>query len=88
MFQQPLFSGLKTFIHKKSELFDILVKMKGTAGFITEHTINVLRYGVFHELGENEMKRLALCAFFHDIGTSKVNKKVLGTERKLTDKEY
>jgi len=85
---EVLFDGFS----QRTELFDTLLKIKTTSSIVTEHTINVLiltfRYGFFHALKEKEIKRLALCALFHDIGISEVNQKILDVDRRLTDKEF
>lgn len=83
-----LFDGFS----QRTELLETLLKIKTTSGIIREHIINVMiltfRYGFFHELEKNQIKKLALCALFHDIGLSEVDQDILTKDRKLTDKEY
>ncbi len=85
---EVLFEGFS----KRSELLEALVKINTSSSIVTEHTINVLlltlRYGFFHEFAEKEIKRLALAALFHDIGSSELDKKILDTEHRLTDEEF
>lgn len=85
---EVLFNGFS----QRAELLDTLLKIKAASGIVTEHTINVLiltfRFGFFHEFAEKEIKRLALCALFHDIGMSEVDQNLVEVDRKLTDKEF
>ncbi|MCG8687019.1 MAG: HD domain-containing protein [Desulfobacterales bacterium] len=77
---------------KRSELLESLLKMKSGPSIVVEHTINVLlltlRFGFYHQYEGEDIKRLALCALLHDLGTSEVNNKILEADRRLTDKEY
>lgn len=77
---------------KRPELLESLEKLKTASNNVTEHTINVLilafRYCFFHCFSEQETKRIALCALFHDIGASEVEKSILNSDKKLTDEEY
>jgi len=85
---EVLFDGFS----QRTELLETLLKIKTTSDIVTEHTINVLiltfRFGFFHEFEEKEIKRLALCALFHDIGISEVDRNILDVDRRLTDKEF
>jgi len=78
--------------HKQPELLKTLEILGSTSNIITAHTVNVLilafRYCFFQGLSEKETKKLALCALFHDIGTSEIDQSILDSNDMLTDEEF
>ncbi|WDP89371.1 MAG: HD domain-containing protein [Desulfobacter sp.] len=83
-----MFKGFST----KTELVETLLKIKTTTATVIEHTVNVMlltfRYGFFYELKEEDIKCLALCALFHDIGITEIDRKILKVNKRLTEKEF
>lgn len=83
-----LFYGVK----KNSDLLHAIAAMNSNSTKIIEHSVNVLaltsQYCFFKKYSDDEIKRFALCALLHDIGTSHIDKNIIETDEKLTDKEY
>ncbi|MBN2807966.1 MAG: HD domain-containing protein [Deltaproteobacteria bacterium] len=59
---------------------------------LVEHCANVvtlvLNYCLFYDFSEDETKKLSLGALLHDMGLSRIDKRIIETDRKLTDEEY
>ena len=63
------------------------------AGYpLVDHSVNVmtltLLYCLDNEIGEEETKRLSLCALLHDIGITKLPKEIVSYEGMLSDKQF
>jgi len=65
-------------------------KIGGTT--LVEHSVNVMifvmNYCIFNNLPEEKTKRLGLGALLHDVGLTKIPKKVTQADRRLTDQEF
>ncbi|CCK82052.1 metal-dependent phosphohydrolase [Desulfobacula toluolica Tol2] len=83
-----LFYGVK----KNSDLLDALTAINNKSSKVVEHSVNVLaltaQYCFFKRYSEEQIKTFCLCALLHDFGSSKIDKKIIETKEKLTDKEY
>lgn len=83
-----LFYGAK----KNSDLLDALTAINNKSSKVVEHSVNVLaltaQYCFFKKYSEDQIKTFCLCALLHDVGTSKIDKKIIETKEKLSDKEY
>ena len=59
---------------------------------LINHSVNVmvlaLNYCLFCNFSENDTKKLSLMALLHDVGLTKLPKKIIESERKLTDEEF
>ncbi|MCG8375585.1 MAG: HD domain-containing protein, partial [Chlorobiales bacterium] len=57
-----------------------------------EHTVNVtaltLQYCFFYDLPESETQKLSLAAMLHDVGCAKIEKKLIESQKKLSDKQF
>ncbi len=77
---------------KDYKSIEYLTRIAGNSSIIVEHTVNlmalILQFCFFHRLDENKIKLLTLCGLLHDIGTSRIDKTILETHLKLTDKEF
>lgn len=69
-----------------------LTEMAANSPLIVEHTTNVtalaLQYCFFHRLKEDAIKRLGLSALLHDAGCAKIDKKLLESRNRLTEKQF
>jgi len=77
---------------KNPDLLDALALMNGNSSKIIEHSVNVLtitiQYAFLKGYAEDRIKKLALCALLHDLGASKIDKQLIETDERLTDKQY
>jgi len=59
---------------------------------LVEHSVNVMllvmNYGMFNGLAEKKTKQLALGGLLHDIGLTRIPKKLTEANRRLTDQEF
>lgn len=71
---------------------EYLTKIAITSDLLVEHTINVmtltLQYCFFMDLPEKETTTLALCALLHDVGMSRIDKKIVESKKRLSEKEF
>jgi len=78
-------------VNQDHGVMEYLIQIAGNSSRIVEHTVNVaaliLQYCFYHKMSQAETSRLALCAMLHDVGSSKIEKKLLETDNRLTDKE-
>ncbi|MCF8018018.1 MAG: HD-GYP domain-containing protein [Vallitaleaceae bacterium] len=78
-------------ISEKIDLYDVF-DIKTIENYIYQQPVNVtvisLIIGKCLELSSLEMYRLAIGAFFHDIGNMFIPKEILEKKGKLTDEEY
>jgi putative nucleotidyltransferase with HDIG domain len=83
-----LFYGIK----RKSDLLNALVAINNKSPKTIEHSVNVMaiaaQYCFFKDYSEEKLKTFCLAALLHDIGTCKVDKKIIESRERLTDKEY
>ena len=77
---------------KDHTTMEYLTQIAGTSDMVVEHTVNVaaltLQYCFFHKLPEKETTILALCALLHDVGLSRLERQIVDSETRLTDKEF
>lgn len=70
----------------------LLTEMGSNSSVLVEHTVNVtaltLQFCFFHRLSEAETKQLALAALLHDVGISKLEKRLVETPKRLTDQQF
>lgn len=71
---------------------DQLLKLASRSSEIVEHTINVLaltlQYAYYHQFEDDQIVRLGLCAMLHDLGACEIDKTILETDKKLTDRQF
>jgi HD-GYP domain-containing protein (c-di-GMP phosphodiesterase class II) len=71
---------------------EYLYQIAGNSSVMEEHTVNVtalvLQYCFFHDFSESDAFRLALCALLHDVGTSKLDRDLIESDKPLTEKEF
>lgn len=83
-----LFYGAK----KQPDLLDSLLSLSSGSSKVVEHSINVLsiatQYCFFKGFPDDKVKNICLCALLHDIGTSGIDKTIIETDKKITEKEY
>ena len=81
------FDGKKT-----PELLDALISINSKSSKIIEHSVNVLaltaQYCFFKRYSDDEVKKFCICALLHDVGTSQIDKQILETDERLSDKEF
>lgn len=79
-------------VNQDHGIMEYLIQIAGNSSRIVEHTVNVaaltLQYCFSHKMSQAETSRLALCAMLHDVGSSQVKKKLIETDKRLTDKEF
>lgn len=77
---------------KNPDLLDALTLMNSHSSKIIEHSVNVLtltfQFAFYKGYTEDKVKKLALCALLHDLGTSRIDKELIETDDILTDKQY
>lgn len=75
-----------------SQLLKALININRISNVVVDHTVNVLilvlRYCFFHQIPEDQARKLALCAILHDIGMSMIDPGVIGADHKLSDDEF
>lgn len=75
-----------------SSLLKDLVDIPYGGFSLLQHCSNVLAmvlsYCLFCGLPEEETKKLCLGAMLHDIGCSRIDQRIIGADKKLTDEEY
>lgn len=73
-------------------LMGYLSKLATNSHSKVEHSINVtaltFQYCFFHKMPDHETRQLALGAMLHDLGTSKIEKNIVESQERLTDKEF
>ncbi|MCK5835772.1 MAG: HD domain-containing protein [Desulfobacula sp.] len=78
--------------NKDHGLMAYLTQIASKSSRIVEHTVNVtaltLQYCFYHNISQDETSRLALCAMLHDVGSSKIERELIETDRRLTEKEF
>lgn len=71
---------------------DYLTKVATTSNMVVEHTVNVaaltLQYCFFLDIPEKETATLALCALLHDVGTAKLDKELIESRKRLSQKQF
>lgn len=77
---------------KNSGLLESLASINKTSSKIVDHTVNVLsitaQYCFFKDYDDDRVKTMSLAALLHDVGLSKIEKELVETSDKLTDKEF
>ena len=77
---------------KDSNPLEYLTKIAANSSLMVEHTVNVtaltLQYCFFHELTEEATKRLGLAALVHDAGCANIDRRVLETKNRLSEKQF
>ncbi|MFH2092281.1 MAG: HD domain-containing phosphohydrolase [Pseudomonadota bacterium] len=85
---EVLFQGYS----RRPELFEALIKISTNSHIIIEHSVNVLSltmlYCCFYEIPVNATKKIGIAALLHDIGTTDIDKAILESEHKLSEKEF
>ena len=70
----------------------MLTQIGSNSSVLIEHTVNVtalvLQYCFFHGLSETDTQQLSMAALLHDIGCAKIEKKLVETTKRLTDKQF
>lgn len=78
--------------NKDHSAMALLTKMNSNSSVLVEHTVNVtaltLQYCFFHNLSDADTKQLSMAALLHDVGTSKLEKRLVETPKRLTDKQF
>ncbi len=71
---------------------EYLSKISSVSNMMIEHTVNVtaltLQYCFTMGLSDKETATLALCALLHDVGASTLDKRILETKDRLTEKQF
>lgn len=102
VFNSPIESDLKIFpdtvdiIYEKfsitSQLFKSFEEIQFGGFNLAEHSVNVmllvLTFCTHNKLDESKTKKLSLSALLHDIGLTKLPKKLTGKEKKFTNDEF
>ncbi len=74
------------------EAMALLTQLGSNSSILIEHTVNVtalaLQFCFFHRLSEADTQQLAMAALLHDIGCAKIEKKLIETPKRLTDKQF
>lgn len=82
---------LKNFEHDHGSM-GYLSKIAATSPLVVEHTVNVtaltLQYCFFHNMPEKVTAKIALCALLHDVGTTKLDTRIIESRHRLSDKEF
>jgi len=77
---------------RNPELLKSLTSINNNSSKVIEHSVNVFalttQYCFFKKYSESEIKKFGLCALLHDIGTSHINKEIVESDAKLSDKEF
>lgn len=77
---------------EETDFIEVLTEIGNSSDIVVEHTINVmlltLRLCFYHKLPEDKTKHLAMCALLHDVGTSKIKKKLIEADHRLNDDEF
>ena len=70
----------------------LLTQLGSNSSVLIEHTVNVtaltLQFCFFHRLSETDTQQLSMAALLHDIGCAKIEKKLIETPKRLTDKQF
>ncbi len=70
----------------------LLTQLGSNSSVLIEHTVNVtaliLQFCFFHRLSEADTQHLSMAALLHDIGCSKIEKELVETPKRLTDKQF
>ncbi|MDA3791080.1 MAG: HD domain-containing protein [Desulfobacula sp.] len=78
--------------NKDHGIMGYLTQIASNSSRIVEHTVNVtaltFQYCFYHKISQAETSRLGLCAMLHDVGSSKIEKQLIETNKRLTDKEF
>lgn len=78
--------------NKNHKTLEYITRISVNSGLIIEHTVNVtalaLQYCFFHNLGEDKIKQLAVCALLHDVGTTQIDRQILEATGRLTEKQF
>tara|TARA_B100000614_G_scaffold240483_2_gene240881 strand:+ start:841 stop:1755 length:915 start_codon:yes stop_codon:yes gene_type:complete len=71
---------------------EYLAQMATASEFMVEHTVNVtaltLQYCFFKKMNEGETSVYALCALLHDVGVATLDKSLVNTTERLTEKQF
>lgn len=70
-----------------------LSKIASNSPLMVTHSVNVaaltFQYAFFHDLPEEDIRRLGLAALLHDVGCARIDKGLVEkTDRRLTEKEF
>ncbi len=70
----------------------LLTELGSNSSVLVEHTVNVtaltLQFCFFHKLSDADTQQLSMAALLHDIGCTKIKKKLIETPQRLTDKQF
>ena len=79
-------------VDRDHTIMAFLSKISSVSDIVVEHTVNVtaltLQYCFSMGISEKETTTLALCALLHDVGASTLDKRILETKRRLSDKQF
>lgn len=77
---------------KNPDFIEALTSMNANSSKITEHSVNVLalatQYCFFKNYSGDKIKTIGLCALLHDVGTAHIDKKIIESDDKLSDKDF
>lgn len=70
----------------------MLSQIGSNSSVLVEHTVNVtaltLQFCFYHNLPESDTQKLSLAAMLHDVGCAKIEKKIIESQKKLTDEQF
>ncbi|MCP4720178.1 MAG: HD domain-containing protein [Desulfobacteraceae bacterium] len=71
---------------------EYLRKIESNSSILVKHTVNVtaltLQFCFFHDFSESDTRQLAMAALIHDVGCSQIDKTIIETSKRLTDKQF
>jgi len=74
------------------DLLESISMISSSSLIMVDHSINVLalvmRFCICNGFNESDLKKIALAAFLHDIGSSGIDRSILESNTKLTDAEF
>lgn len=78
--------------HQDHTTMEYLSQIASTAEFMVEHTVNVtaltLQYCFFRKMSQEQTSVYALCALLHDVGIATLDKSLVNTRERLTNKQF
>ena len=78
--------------HNDNGAMEYLRKIGSNSSILVKHTVNVtaltLQFCFFHKFSESDTRQLAMAALLHDVGCSQIDKGLIETGKRLTDKQF
>ena len=75
-----------------NQAMEYLRKIESNSPVLIKHTVNVtaltLQFCFFHKFSESDTRELAMAALLHDVGCAKIDKALIETGKRLTDKQF